>query len=119
MKRSFFIISTLICLGGAASAAPLSISNDYDCGTTVKITAEPEQGYQFVEWSDGSTENPREIEVNAENAIKVFTATFTEKDPTALDQIESSPRARKVIIDQKMYIIFGDKLYDARGALVH
>ena len=117
MKRSFFIIAMFI-LGGAAFAAPLSVSADYECGTTVKITAEPAQGYQFVQWSDGSTENPRDIEVNAENAVKLFTANFEEKIETSIDQIEASPRARKVIIDQKMYIIYGDRLYDARGALV-
>jgi len=33
------------------------------CGDVVTITASPEVGYRFVQWSDGNTDNPREIEI--------------------------------------------------------
>lgn len=31
------------------------------CGETVQISATPARGYAFVSWSDGNTDNPREI----------------------------------------------------------
>jgi len=33
------------------------------CGDVVTITATPDKGYRFVSWSDGNTDNPREIEI--------------------------------------------------------
>jgi len=33
------------------------------CGDVVTITATPDAGYRFVRWSDGNTDNPREIEI--------------------------------------------------------
>ena len=42
----------------------------------VQISATPEPGYRFAMWSDGSTENPRTVEVYYDT---VFTALFTEE----------------------------------------
>ena len=33
------------------------------CGDIVTITATPDPGYQFSHWSDGNTDNPRDIEI--------------------------------------------------------
>ena len=43
-------------------------------GTSVKIAAAPDAGYAFEKWSDGSTENPRQIIVIS-NAV--YSANFT------------------------------------------
>ena len=47
------------------------------------VTAVPEKGYHFVQWSDGVTENPRtdkqvqkDVNVTAEFAINVYTLTY-------------------------------------------
>lgn len=32
-------------------------------GSTVKLTPEPNSGYKFIGWSDGNTENPRQVTV--------------------------------------------------------
>ena len=37
----------------------------YDKGIAVILTAVPDEGYHFVSWSDGNTENPRSVTVNA------------------------------------------------------
>ena len=37
----------------------------YDLGATATLTAVPDEGYHFVSWSDGNTDNPRTISVNA------------------------------------------------------
>lgn len=43
---------------------------EYEVGDTCTLTATANQGYHFVKWSDGSTENPIEIDVR-----KPFTIT--------------------------------------------
>jgi hypothetical protein len=58
-------------------------------GTAVE--AVPDEGYHFVQWSDGSTANPRvdtnvtaDINVTAEFAINEYTVTFKDHDGTVL-----------------------------------
>jgi uncharacterized repeat protein (TIGR02543 family) len=60
-----------------------------DSGTLVE--AVPDEGYHFVQWSDGSTANPRidtnvtaDITVTAEFAINTYTVTFKDHDGTVL-----------------------------------
>ncbi len=52
--------------------------------------------------------------------VVVGTATMkvVESTPTAIDNVEVEQQARKVIINDKMYIIRGEKMYDAQGKLV-
>ena len=54
-------------------------SGYYEVGSVVTITATPNSGYSFVQWSDGNTENPRLIELNTN---KTFTAIFRKEIPT-------------------------------------
>ena len=50
----------------------------YSAGTVITLNAEANDGYRFVQWSDGNTDNPREITV-MENAV--YVAYFTENPP--------------------------------------
>ena len=50
----------------------------YTVGTVVTIEAVANDGFQFVQWSDNNTDNPREITVT-ENAV--YIARFTEVPP--------------------------------------
>ena len=54
-------------------AAPTH-EEDVDCGTKVQITATPKPGYHFERWSDGSTDNPRWIDVSADSDLKAYFA---------------------------------------------
>ena len=45
----------------------------YDYLTTIELTANPEYGYHFTQWSDGSTDNPRIIELTSDT---IFAAEF-------------------------------------------
>ena len=48
-------------------------SGNYQHGTTVQITANPNYGYKFLKWSDGNTDNPRTVSVTeAHKYIAVF-----------------------------------------------
>ena len=94
-------------------------NGEYKEGETVVFTAVPAEGYYFTKWSDGNTENPREIEISALSTVEPYTATFKSSTPTALEGTDAEePRVRKVMIEDKLYIIYGDKMYDARGVLV-
>ena len=50
----------------ATEGGHVNISPEADCyeeGTEVTLTAEAYEGYQFTQWSDGSTENPRVLTI--------------------------------------------------------
>ena len=51
----------------------------YNSGATATLTATPTNGYRFVSWQDGNTQNPRSITVTC-NAT--YTATFEAIPPT-------------------------------------
>lgn len=50
-------------------------SGNYQHGSTIQITANPNYGYKFVKWNDGNTENPRIVPVTeAQKYIAIFEA---------------------------------------------
>ena len=93
MKQKLFITICLLGLWVAVQAAP--IARVANCGAVVTIKAEPKTGYQFDKWSDGNTENPREIEISALSTVEPYTATFKSSTPTALEGTDAEePRVR-------------------------
>ncbi|MGM0546125.1 MAG: BspA family leucine-rich repeat surface protein [Bacteroidota bacterium] len=54
-------------------------SKDYEHGTVVELTAEPDEGYEFVEWKGDvqGTDNPEEITVDDPKEV---TAVFEKKE---------------------------------------
>jgi len=66
--------------------AEVSGSGVYEYGTEISISAEPESGYTFDQWSDGNTDNPRTITVtdnitlSAETSIMRFTVVLYDDD---------------------------------------
>ena len=47
-------------------------SGTYNYGTIVTVTAIPSMGYEFVRWSDGKTDNPRQITVTEDVDIQAY-----------------------------------------------
>ena len=60
-------------LSANASQGFVSGGGTYSVGRTVRIQATPAHGYEFVQWSDGNRDNPRNITVTG-NAT--YTASF-------------------------------------------
>lgn len=67
----------------------------FEEGTALTITAIPEEDYNFVKWSDGNTDNPRIITVEAGKDITIhaefaqkerFTVTFLDWDDEVLKE---------------------------------
>ena len=48
----------------------------------------------------------------------IVTALYKLYDPTGIDGINASSAPRKVLIDNVIYILRGEKVYNAQGALV-
>jgi len=62
-------------------------SGIYNYGTIVTISAQPFDGYRFVQWNDGDTLAAREITVTSD---VTFIATFApEGDPNAISDIQN------------------------------
>jgi hypothetical protein len=59
---------------GAAGGGTVTGSGTYIVGTTVQLTATPSNGWGFLGWNDGSTNNPRDVVVGASGAT--YTADF-------------------------------------------
>ena len=60
----------------AASGGTVDNSGgSFDSGSTLTVTAAPNSGYAFINWSDGTTENPKELNVNSNLTL---TANFGE-----------------------------------------
>lgn len=57
----------------------------YINGAKVTITAVPNKGYEFVQWDDGNTDNPRKITVSGEETYK---AQFRESQLYALQSVQ-------------------------------
>ena len=64
---------TVTALAAVSTMGTVEGSGAYAYNTTATITATPNYGYSFTQWSDGNTENPRNVTV-VENAT--YTAQF-------------------------------------------
>ena len=70
----------------------------YTNDTTITITATPYEGYTFLRWSDGNTDNPRTIQVTSDTTLTAEFAieggclvTFMDWDGTVLSSVSVAP----------------------------
>ncbi len=79
--EGFLMIRTYVCEQGSyitvASENPdhgtTTGSGRYDNGSTATISAVPNEGFRFLSWTDGNTDNPRNVIVEQD---ATYTATF-------------------------------------------
>ena len=74
-----FALSTYTMSVAAEHGTITGATDEIKLGSTVVLTATADEGYHFVKWSDGNTDNPRTVVVNAEliaSANLSFTAIF-------------------------------------------
>ena len=55
-------------------------------GNTAVLTATPNEGYSFVIWNDGNTENPRTVTITSDTA---FMAIFTASGSSSLQEVNA------------------------------
>ena len=79
----------------------------------VRLDAIPSDGCTFVGWGDGSTENPRYMELNTDIILQaIFDGT-----PEGVENPFTAPKGsiRKVIVNGSLLIINDGKTYDSLG----
>ncbi|MBQ1653352.1 MAG: leucine-rich repeat protein, partial [Bacteroidales bacterium] len=64
---------TVTVVSADTEMGTVSESGTYDYGTEIQISATPADGYGFVAWNDGNTDNPRTVIVTEDIT---YTATF-------------------------------------------
>ena len=96
-----------------------SINGSYDYYTELQAIAVPNDGYDFDQWDDGSTENPRTITLLQDMTLVAWfnktTDVATDLDPVPCNP---SPVTRKIILDDQLFIVRGTETYTITGQKV-
>ena len=92
-------------------------SKSYQEGTTVKLKAEPNDGYEFDYWEDGK-DNISSDEYSVKMTKKKTVYANFKKKTQGLNDIDTSKRAVKMLINGEIYILRGDKIYTVQGQIV-
>lgn len=79
----------------------------------VRLDAAPFDGCTFVRWSDGNTDNPRYMELNADIELQ---AIF-EGIPSNVESTSSATpnSVHKIIVNDQIFILRGEKVYTLQG----
>ena len=84
-------------------------------GGHVLLNAYPNEGYRFVSWNNGNSNNPYYVEVTGPATYVAIFAPIG----TGFDNAESSEiEVRKVMIDGRIYIVRGEEMYTIDGRKV-
>ena len=82
---TYYTIITAVTPEGAGIVTG---GNTYEAGATATLAASANPGWQFVQWNDGNTDNPRTITVNGD---ATYTAQFSQINYTI--NVSASPDA--------------------------
>lgn len=85
---------------------------EYEEGEWVALYAEPNSGYQFAYWSDGSTENPYEFNIYEDITLEAY---FCEDEETSIDNTCENIIPEKLFLNGQILILRGDKTYTITG----
>ena len=77
----------------------VSESGTYDYGTEIQISASARDGYMFVSWNDGNTDNPRTIRVVADAEYIASFASVTGIEESAVSEIALFPNPATDILN--------------------
>ena len=99
-------------------------SSSFEFGAVATLTASADFGYHFEKWSDGNTDNPRSVTIDAallSNIDKPFTAIF-EKNPSyvgiedeAADEVSIYAHGNTIVVENAENDIL---VFDAMGRMI-
>jgi len=78
-----------------------SVTTDYPHATVLKLTAEPDHGWEFVNWSGDIERSEQEIEIEVDGPIEL-TATFKRIDFKLTVSIEGEGEVKQEIVQAKV-----------------
>lgn len=87
----------------------------FGLGTQIMIYAQPANGFEFSQWSDGNTDNPRFLTITKSVDI---TAKFKVQSPNSIRSTSATTTEtpiRKVVRNGRVFIEYGDKTYTTQG----
>ena len=105
----------LIATANNSSFGSVTGSATYNKGETATITATAAEGYKFVSWSDGNTDNPRTIVVNEELAFTAVFEAVTAIDDEAAAAVNIFAYGNTIVVENATDDI---SVYDANGRLI-
>ena len=76
------ILYTLIAPTNDENKGTVTGAGTYAHGTEVTLTATPKAGYKLLYWSDRSTDNPRTITMNKNEALSAYFVKKYDEEPT-------------------------------------
>ena len=107
---------TITVTSANESMGTVSGSGEYAFGTVATITAIPNEGYRFVSWNDGNTDNPRTITVTED---ATYIASFEEgvgiESRDMLSELAFYPNPTSGIITFNRNDIIKVEVLDAMG----
>ena len=112
LTAEFEAINFTVTVSCNAEQGSVTGGGTFQEGTEITITAEHLTGYRFLQWSDGDTNNPRQLIVKENVTIQ---AIFVQDKPTELEQTTSTVSVKKVMRDGHILIIRNDDAYDLTG----
>lgn len=123
MKRIVLFVVSVCAVALLAVTARGSTADEqtYDCGTSLYIEASPAEGYHFVRWSDGNTDNPREVSVLSDITFEAVFALDTPGPSTSLDEVSDSGTStgkaepQKILYNGQILILRDGKTYTVHG----
>ena len=87
----------------------------FGLGTQIMIYAHPASGFEFSQWSDGNTENPRFLTISRTVNLN---AKFKVQSPNGIRSTSATTTGtpiRKVVRNGRVFIEYGDKTYTTQG----
>ena len=110
---------TITVLSANGSMGTVSGGGEYEVGTEITITAIPNEGYHFVTWNDGNTDNPRTITITED---ATYIASFEEgvgiESRDMLSELAFYPNPTSGIITFNRSDIMKVEVLDAMGKMV-
>ncbi|MGM9810573.1 MAG: leucine-rich repeat protein [Paludibacteraceae bacterium] len=106
---------TYYTITATANHATIIGTGDYEAGTAATLTVIPDAGYQFVNWTDGDTSNPRTIIVTSD---AYYEAVCGESIAEKVVTNEIAPRAIKQVINGQLVIIRDGVRYNVLGMVL-
>lgn len=123
MKRIVLFVVCVCAVALLAVTARGSTADEqtYDCGTSLYIEASSAEGYHFVRWSDGNTDNPREVSVLSDITFEAVFALDNPGPSTSLDEVSDSGSStgkaepQKILHNGQILILRDGKTYTVHG----
>ena len=105
----------LIAIANNSRFGSVTGSATYTKGATATITATAAEGYKFVGWSDGNTDNPRTVVVTGDLAFTAVFESVTAIDDEAAAAVNIFAYSNTIVVENADSNI---SVYDANGRLI-